>query len=180
MVKIWLESFYLWRPRPQPILALVKDCEQGRAGQLPCKSQLPSCPKEPPFPWRTQRPDLPEDEGSALWLRDPTHRIFCVCHDTLDLEMFDSLKTPSSIMSSKKKSVSPARSLPALTRTHCTWHTRPATRHGCSNTHNSSITVTSKTSSAPRLQGAPDPGGPRQAVGFNCFKDKFKRHYHPG
>ena len=54
MVKIWLESFYLWRPRPQPILALVKDCEQGRAGQLPCKSQLPSCPKEPPFPWRTQ------------------------------------------------------------------------------------------------------------------------------
>ena len=33
----------------------------------------------------------------------PLSRIFCVCHDTLDLEMFDSLKTPSSIMSSKKK-----------------------------------------------------------------------------
>ncbi|KAM7238518.1 hypothetical protein CapIbe_010038 [Capra ibex] len=124
----------------------------------------------------SERPDLPEDEGSALRLRDPTHRIFCVCHDALDLEMFDSLKTPSSIMSSKKKSVSPARSLPALTRTHCTWHTRPATRHGCSNTHNSSITVTSKTSSAPRLQGAPDPGGPRQAVGFNCLKEKKLRH----
>ena len=28
--------------------------EQGRAGQLPCRSQLPSCPEDPPFPWRTQ------------------------------------------------------------------------------------------------------------------------------
>ena len=54
VVRIWLESFYLWRPRPQSVLTLVKDREQGRAGQLPCRSQLPSCPEDPPFPWRTQ------------------------------------------------------------------------------------------------------------------------------
>ena len=43
MVKIWLESFYLWRPRPQPILALVKDCAgQGWPASLQVTAALMS------------------------------------------------------------------------------------------------------------------------------------------